>query len=61
MHRKDEQYNKEISFEKISDCPVKDYIIIGRCYFNQNIILKLKENKDKGVLKILDIDEIFNY
>ena len=61
MHIKDEQYNKEISFEKISDCPVKDYIIIGRCYFNQNIILKLKENKDKGVLKILDIDETFNY
>ena len=61
LHKKDEKYNIEISLEKISDYPINDYIVLGRCYYNEEKFMKLKENKDKGVLKILDIDETFNY
>ena len=61
LHRKGEKYNIEISTEKISDSPVKDFIAFGRCYYNEKAINKLKNNKMKGILKILDIDETFNY
>ena len=61
LHRINENYNIEISARKISDIPIKDYIAFGRCYYNQDIINKLFTNKTKGVLKILDIDETFNY
>ena len=61
LHRKQDTYNIEISWKKISDKPVKDYIVFGRCYYNQNSITNLVQNKTKGNLKILDIDETFNY
>ena len=61
LHRKQDTYNIEISWKKISDKPVKDYIVFGRCYYNQNSITNLIQNKTKGNLKILDIDETFNY
>ena len=61
LHRKKDNYNLEISAKKISDIPVKDYIVFGRCYYNQKAITNLLQNKNKGVLKILDIDETFNY
>ena len=61
LHRQKENYNIEISTKKISDTPVKDYIVLGRCYYNQKSISNLSENKNKGNLKILDIDETFNY
>jgi hypothetical protein len=61
LHRKGEKYNIEISTEKISNSPVKDFIVFGRCYYNEKEINKLKNNKMKGILKILDIDETFNY
>lgn len=61
LHRQKENYNIEISTKKISDTPIKDYIVLGRCYYNQKSISNLSENKNKGNLKILDIDETFNY
>ena len=61
IHRINESYNIEISVRKISDIPVKNYIVFGRCYYNQKIISELYENKNKGVLQILDIDETYNY
>ena len=61
LHRKKDNYNLEISAKKISDIPVKDYIVFGRCYYNQKAITNLLQNKNKGILKILDIDETFNY
>lgn len=61
LHRKKENYDIEISWRKISNTPVKDYIVFGRCYYNQKTITDLVDNKAKGNLKILDIDETFNY
>jgi hypothetical protein len=61
LHRKKENYDIEISWRKISDTPVNDYIVFGRCYYNQKTITDLVDSKTKGNLKILDIDETFNY
>jgi peptidylprolyl isomerase len=54
-------YNIEISGKKLNEKPLKDFIVLGRCYYNQKIIINLTQNKMKGNLKILDIDETFNY
>ena len=54
-------YNIEISGKKLNEKPLKDFIVLGRCYYNQKIIIKLTQNKMNGNLKILDIDETFNY
>ena len=61
LHRQKDNYNIEISAKKISDTPVRDYIVLGRCYYNQKCISNLLDNKNKGNLKVLDIDETFNY
>ena len=54
-------YNIEISGKKLNEKPLKDFIVLGRCYYNQKIIINLTQNKTKGNLKILDIDETLNY
>ena len=54
-------YNIEISGKKLNEKPLKDFIVLGRCYYNQKIIINLTQNKMKGNLKILDIDETLNY
>ena len=54
-------YNIEISGKKLSEKPLKDYIVLGRSYYNQKSIINLMNNKIKGSLKILDIDETLNY
>ena len=54
-------YNIEISGKKLNEKPLKDFIVLGRCYYNQKIIINLTKNKMNGNLKILDIDETFNY
>ena len=54
-------YNVEISGKKLNEKPLKDFIVLGRCYYNQKIIINLTKNKMNGNLKILDIDETFNY
>ena len=61
IHRANGHYNIEITARKISDIPIKDYIAFGRSYYNQRTINKLFESKSKGILKIIDIDETFNY
>jgi hypothetical protein len=54
-------YNIEISGKKLNEKPLKDIIVLGRCYYNQKIIINLTQNKMNGNLKILDIDETLNY
>ena len=54
-------YNIEISGKKLNEKPLKDFIVLGRCYYNQKIIINLTPNKMNGNLKILDIDETLNY
>ena len=54
-------YNIEISGKKLNEKPLKDFIVLGRCYYNQKIIINLTKNKMNGNLKILDIDETLNY
>ena len=54
-------YNIEISVKKLNEKPLKDYIILGRCYYNQKNVINLFQNKIKGIFKILDIDETLNY
>ena len=54
-------YNIEISGKKLNEKPLKDFIVLGRCYYNQKIIINLTQNKMNGNLKILDIDETLNY
>ena len=54
-------YNIEISGKKLSDIPLKDFIVLGRCYYNTKSIVNLIQNKAKGIFKILDIDETLNY
>ena len=54
-------YNIEISGKKLSDTPLKDFIVLGRCYYNNKAIINLAQNKKKGIFKILDIDETLNY
>ena len=54
-------YNVEISGKKLNEKPLKDFIVLGRCYYNQKIIINLTKNKMNGNLKILDIDETLNY
>ena len=54
-------YNVEISGKKLNEKPLKDFIVLGRCYYNQKIIINLTQNKMNGNLKILDIDETLNY
>ena len=54
-------YNIEISGKKLNEKPLKDYIILGRCYYNQKSIMNLIKNKMNGNFKILDIDTTLNY
>ena len=54
-------FNIEISNKKLGETPLKDFIVLGRCYFNQKSIINLTKNKIKGNIKILDIDETLNY
>ena len=54
-------YNIEISAKKLSDIPLKDFIVLGRCYYNNKSIVNLFQNKTKGIFKILDIDATLNY
>ena len=54
-------YNIEISGKKLNEKPLKDFIVLGRCYYNQKIIINLTQSKMNGNLKILDIDETLNY
>ena len=54
-------YNLEISGKILGEKPLKDFIVLGRCYYNQKSITNLIENKLKGILKILDIDKTLNY
>ena len=54
-------FNIEISGKKLSDTPLKDFIVLGRCYYNNKAIINLAQNKKKGIFKILDIDETLNY
>ena len=65
LHKKDgnneEKYNIEISGKKMSSLILKEYLVLGRCYFNQKNIIDLVNNNIKGNLKILDIDKTFNY
>ena len=54
-------YNIVISAKKLSDIPLKDFIVLGRCYYNNKSIVNLFQNKTKGIFKILDIDATLNY
>ena len=54
-------YNIEISGKKLNEKPLKDFIVLGRCYYNQKTISDLVNNNIKGNIKILDLGKTFNY
>ncbi len=61
LHKNDEKYNIEISAKKLSSNILKEYIVLGRCYYNQKTISDLVNNNIKGNIKILDLGKTFNY
>ena len=61
LHKNGEEYDIEISTQKMSETPLENYIVIGGCFYNAKIFNYLVKNKKKGVIKILDIDETLNY
>ena len=59
-YKENKEINIEININKLSDKIVNNILVLGRCYYNQNKIFNLYENKINGEIKILDCDVTFN-
>ena len=60
FYKENKEINIEININKLSDKIVNNILVLGRCYYNQNKIFNLYENKINGEIKILDCDVTFN-
>ena len=59
-YKENKEINIEININKLSDKIINNILVLGRCYYNQNKIFNLYENKINGEIKILDCDVTFN-
>ena len=53
-------FNIEISTKRLDENNLKDYIIIGRCFYNHQSVIIFSKKNMKGTLKIISSDIINN-